>query len=176
MKVGELLSGPTLTSSRTLTVFAATVSVVIVTGSDFSKLPLLGGLTIEETQVYWLLLGLLAFLSVVHFVNWFNDVVADHEKRLRNISDVHMRKRKRDESVTAWLDGQLTEGRFTRRQLHSEGKITLDSHPQIFAAIETEKAERSSRRLNFVIQFGLHIAVPFALTLFAAIGLINQLT
>ena len=46
MKVGELLSGPTLTSSRTPTVFAATVLVVVWTDTNPKDLPLLSGLPI----------------------------------------------------------------------------------------------------------------------------------
>jgi len=177
MKVSELLSAPTLTSSRTLTVFSATVLVVLWTDTDPTKLPLLRGLNLDNVLVYWLLLIILGFMSVAHLVNWINDAVANKRARLEEISDIHMRNKERQQNVTTWLDETVIhdEKPITRRQMHAEKKITRDAQPHIFAAIETENANRSSRRLNSIIQFGLHIAVPGVLAIPAAIWLFNKL-
>ncbi|MEO9875319.1 MAG: hypothetical protein ABJM26_04855 [Anderseniella sp.] len=175
MKVGDLLSGPTLTSSRTLTVFAATILIVVWTDTNPKDLPLLKGLNLDQTNVYWLLSGLLFFLSVVHVVNWWNDNTSERKANLSDAHAVILRKKTPITSATAWLDAQATSEGRTRRELFAFGEAGELDRPQILNAIKTEAAEKRSRQLNFAIQFGLHISVPMSLAVGAAIGLIFRL-
>ncbi len=174
MKVGELLSGPTLTSSRALTVFAATVLIVVWTETDPTQLPLLRGFNLVATNVYWLLAGLLAFLAVVHGLNWSNDVVSERKARLYTSHEHHIRNRPNPLfDPTDWLnDTPAGESPQTRRVRYETGGESSDKLRLVMQnAIDSEIAAKQSKWLNFAILFGLHVAVPGMLALAAAASL-----
>lgn len=73
MKVTDLLSSATISSSRALSAYAAIVVTVVHTETPLSRAPALSFINAEPRTLYWLALALLVFLGIAHLANLLND-------------------------------------------------------------------------------------------------------
>ena len=81
MKVSDFLSGPTISSSRALTFYSATLVAIVWTGTPPANLPGIGHLKANNLTLYWMMLAVLSFMFVAHVVNWANDYKSDDYQR-----------------------------------------------------------------------------------------------
>jgi len=77
MKVRDLLSGPTIGSSRTWTIYSGIVLAILWTGTSLEKIPGIGWLGENDHTRYVIMFGVLIFMVVSHLANWMNDYYAD---------------------------------------------------------------------------------------------------
>lgn len=181
LKVGDLLSGPTIVSSRTLTIFAATIIVIWATNTKLEDVPAVSWISKGDIDPYWVILIILIFMSASHAINWWNDI-GSHKARSELRAFRATVKRESDlENPTKFLDSSssLSTGSQnslenvarifgkTRRQMMLEiptdtrgiiGAIFDDhaTHDALVAEAEIQKSEKT----NFIVSHGLHCWVP----------------
>lgn len=151
MKTEELLSKSTITSSRTLTIYSATVLAIFLTQTDLKELPGIGSLQGKETTRYGLVMAVLVFMIVVHNVNFWSDVYgakAEHAtKSFQGLKNA-LRNLKAPTRNTASAEQSLNE--FSERVAHQRAV---------------------SERLNWFAREGLHIIAPMLLAVPACVVL-----
>lgn len=148
MKIDELLSKSTRLSSRTLTIYSATVLAVAWTNTELKQLPGIGFLSGSEINRHVIVLLVLLFMTAIHFINFRNDILTDEG---RSASEVYH---------------TLTKALNDRESIPKHVPGTSEFLKQL------EDARRRLRHINLVAREGLHLGVPMLLAL-AACGMLG---
>lgn len=172
MKVNEILSAPTIGSSRALTVYSTTVCAVVLTGTSFKSLPAIGSLNGTEHLLAGLAFGVLFFMSLAHGFNWWNDKLAGGLAQAKQSLD--------------WANTEFEQHKEEKRQppVREAPKLAMpviDHEAMILtknvkdAKLTWSRQELSSMKLRRTIQQGFHLAVPMGAAFIAGMGLIHRI-
>lgn len=164
MKVNEILSATTIGSSRALSIFSASVIAVNWTGTSLETLPAIGSLKADEKTLAWMVFGVLIFMAVTHFVNWWNDTRSFESSQLRETFGY----------VNTNTNSQFLEiAKQASKKVKPDVEGTArnqrmkDSASAALASIDKVKIS------NWLVRNALHLAVPAALTV-VAVGTLSR--
>lgn len=165
MKVNELLSTVTIGSSRTLSIYSATLIAVSITETPFKNVPILAFLNnASENTLAIAAIVILAFVAVSHSLNWQNDVVS------RSYSESIQRYEKLHTGTVMYAppDSYMNDHRRSGRFDDKSPDFGNDADTEVIkAAFAAEKEMKVSRRLNYAITGVMHYLVPNVLAIVA---------
>jgi len=171
MKVSELLSAPTVGSSRALTAYSIALLAILVTGTKFSSIPGIGQLEGDETSKVNIAVAVLVFMSLSHFVNWLNDVRSNEASAARDEFEFQTRPIIHDQPVVSHEEF-LDERRIQGNEIYLKRREFERFSDDRFAyAYWVDRTKKRSRMVNWILQNAMHLTVPFVLSSAALVGL-----
>ena len=171
--VGELLSSPTISSSRFLSTYSIALLAILWTGTELRVIPGLGEIGESEATRASVALLVCIFATVSHAINWKNDTTAKlalnqntEYKKLRGFD-----KSRRMSSPEIYLEHLNKIDKKTQDKAKS-GELPPSFKSPVVAAVYASSYGKQSSTLNWIVKNGMHLIVPLCLATLAVVSLL----
>ncbi len=191
LTASKLLSGSTIVSSRTLTIYSATIVLIRTTNTKLEDVPAVSWLSKGETNPYWIVLLILLFMSVSHYLNWWHDISSSKAlTKLEHFRNVSKGTADVENPFQYLMDNIDNDPMRNHDELSEEMKEKLENnpgyqfftklgfkmqHPPHSAAEEAAVAIQKSATTIKMITHGLHFWVPVLTSIAAYIAIAKNL-